>query len=450
MRILFFILIIIFAGADQVWAGVFAETGHGNQMTGVLQDAAFPRGSCRQCHVDGTARYPKGLWRENDNDLCFTCHSMDTFSGLYPGRETYEVSSHIDPRFVWPGPFPPAHRELDMAGKCINCHDPHGKKDRFGVIPSMMIAREDILCLSCHDGDPSVKDISREIRKPYSHRVGSDGHTAFEGNNPDRYSYVGGNRHVACSDCHNAHAVSGDFMRPVAPEASQRNLRVSRIRVQNSGPGVIPRYEYLPASDTSTPVLEYEICYKCHSSWTQQPPGQQDIAKLLNTNNASFHPVEGQGKNFGIDPNSFVDSTMNSFSTIYCSDCHGSEDPDNRGPHGSQFSNILKGPYETQSNSRPSTREDLCFICHSFETYADSFSALFQQEASRFNKHVSHVGQQNIPCFACHASHGSPQFGALIVTGRNPGLRSFSMTTNGGSCMPTCHDSRSYTVTYPR
>ena len=452
---LFFALLILAGPAGQVWAGVFGETKHGDRITGVMREAAFPNGSCRQCHVDGWPGYAKGLWRENDNELCFTCHMAENFSGLYPGREFYQVSTHsTDPRFVWPGPFPAARLELDMAGKCINCHDPHGRRDRAGVIPSMLIARQEILCLSCHDGYPSVRDIAQEIRKPYSHRTTFGTHNSDEGGNPDQYSYTGGNRHVTCSDCHNGHAVFGDPVPPTAPEASRRNSRVSRIRVMNSGPGTIPRYEYLPPSDFSTPVLEYEICYKCHSSWTRQPPGQQDIALLLNTTHASFHPVQGQGKNF-IDPNSFVGG-MDSFSTIYCSDCHGSDASRTRGPHGSQFPHILKRPYESQSNTRSSTRDDLCFICHSFDTYADPFSAPAQQEASRFNPpesangHVFHVGQQNFPCFACHQSHGSPQFGALMVIGRNPGLRSFNMTLNGGTCLPTCHDSRSYTVNYPR
>jgi hypothetical protein len=312
-----------------------------------------------------------------------------------------------------------------------------------------MIAREETLCLACHDGEPSTKDIAREIRKPYSHRNVSSRHTADEGGDPDRYSYLGGNRHVECSDCHNAHVATGDPFPPTAPEASLRNSRVGRVRVMNGGPGFIPRYEYVVASDSSLKTLEYEICYKCHSSWTQQPPGQQDIASLLNPNNVSFHPVEEQGKNLGINPDSFVGG-MNVFNTIYCSDCHGSDDSDLRGPHGSRFPNILKGPYETRSSGSPSSRDDLCFICHSFDTYADPAAAAFQQEASRFNKHVFHVGQQNISCYSCHESHGSPRFGALIVTGRFPGINSFNMTTGGGSCLPTCHDSKSYVVNYPR
>jgi predicted CXXCH cytochrome family protein len=444
------LLLMLFGWPVQALAGNFSETGHGNPLIGPMREPAYPRGSCRQCHVSGPARFAKELWRENDNDLCFACHSAADFAGLYPGREVYDVSAHkTDPRSVWPGPFPSARRELDAAGKCLNCHNPHGRKDRVGRIPSLLITPEESLCLSCHAGNQAAKDIAREIRKPYNHRWGTGLHLAGEAGNGDRYSFSGNSRHVACSDCHNAHAVTGDAAPPLPPMASKRNAMVSRIRVSNSGPGTMPRYEFLPASDLSTPILEYQICYKCHSSWTRQPPGQQDIALLLNPNNASFHPVEAPGKNSGIAAASFVGG-MNAFSTLHCSDCHGSDDADLRGPHGSRFPKLLKAAYEIQGYSRISNREDLCFRCHSFATYADTFSAPHQQGASRFGKHVFHVGQQNIPCYACHQAHGSPQYGSLMVTGRNPGLRNFSMTTAGGTCLPTCHDARTYPVNYLR
>ncbi len=105
---------------------------------------------------------------------------------------------------------------------------------------------------------------------------------------------------------------------------------------------------------------------------------------------------------------------------------------------------------------RPVTSDELCFQCHNFETYADTMGAPFALEASRFNPpsapegHAYHVGQEDIPCFTCHDSHGSPRFGALITTGRNPGLMSFAMRPGGGTCTQACHDVRSYTVNYPR
>lgn len=454
---LFSLALLITAATSPAWGGS-QQTKHNDPATGASRLPAFSTGSCGQCHVDGdtAVRYPKGLWRENDNHLCFTCHRNVNFSGIYPGLEVYETSVHAtDPRFVWPGLYPPARREAAAAGKCLNCHSPHGKKDRLGVIPSMLVAREEQLCLACHDGSPSTKDISREIRKPYSHpALYSQGkHRAEENGDPAAYSYRGGNRHAECSDCHNAHATSGDPLPPVAPAASNRNARVGRVRVLNGGAGTAPLYDYRTAFDTSTPVLEYEICFKCHSSWTQQPPGQQDMARLFNNNNASYHPVQGQGKNLFIRPDAFAGG-RSAAGTIFCGDCHGSDDSGLRGPHGSQFDNLLRKSYEARSTNRVVNRDELCFICHNFDTYASPSGSF--RNASRFNPpaapngHAFHVGQRNIPCYACHDSHGSPELPALIVTGRSPGIISFSVNPTGGTCLQTCHGSRVYQFNYPR
>ncbi|RJQ52033.1 MAG: hypothetical protein C4526_08900 [Nitrospiraceae bacterium] len=455
--VLFVLLFTLITNAGA--AGVYNSTRHGSPQTGVMRDPAAPRGSCRQCHSEsGTAiKYPKSLWRENDNELCYACHRDETLSGVYPGQRVYDTATHrIDPRAAWPGPSPSPRKDMDAAGKCLNCHDPHGRQDRSGVIPNLLIAREETLCLSCHDGDPAG-DILRDLRKPYSHliRQGTGKHGSDEGGDPSRYSYTAGNRHAECSDCHNAHAVRHNTALQTAPAASESVLRVSRVRVFNGSPETIPGYQYIPAGDTGSPLLEYEICYKCHSSWTRQPAGQPDLARLFNTNNASFHPVEGPGKNTGIAPGSFVGG-INAFSVIYCSDCHGSNDSNLRGPHGSQFPDILRRPYVTQDSGRSPERDELCFMCHNYDTYVSAASPAVFQQASRFNPpasssgHVFHAGQRNVPCYTCHDSHGSAQFGALIVTRRNPGLLSFSMNSNGGSCLPTCHEQRSYTVNYPR
>jgi predicted CXXCH cytochrome family protein len=443
-----------------VLAGVYAETGHGNPAAGVLRDPSLPRGGCGQCHVEGDApvRYAKELFRENDNELCFACHTNENITGVYPGRLVYETSNHrTDARTVWPGPIPPARREAGAGGKCLNCHGPHGKQDASGLVPSQLLAREEGVCLACHDGDPSARDIAREIRKPYSHpAVQTTGkHRTDEGGDPSRFSYVGGNRHAECADCHNAHASFGDPVPPAAPAASARNARTSRIRVVNGAAGTIPLYEYRPANDTSTPVLEYEICFKCHSSWTNQPPGEQDLALLFNTNNASYHPVEAQGKSPGIPAGAFAGG-KNGFSVIHCGDCHGSDDSTLKGPHGSQFPNILRKAYESRSISRITTREELCFLCHNFDTYANPVVVPGQPDLSRFNPpayangHTSHVGQRNVPCYACHDSHGSPQFPALISTGRTPGILSFIASGTGGTCTPTCHGTQTYVLNYPR
>lgn len=445
-------------GGSPAWGGGFAATKHGHPATGASRTSSLAPGSCGQCHVSGEAsqKFPKSLWREDDNEVCFTCHRTVNLSGVFPGQDVYQRSNHsTDSRLLWPGPYPPPRWEPGSAGKCVNCHNPHGAQDRAGIIPSLLIAREESLCLTCHDGSPSAKDIARETRKPYSHpALFSFGrHLAGEGGDPTRYSYAGGNRHVECSDCHNPHAVLGDPLPPAAPVASSRNARVGRVSVVNGGAGSMPLYEYRAAFDTSSPVLEYEICFKCHSSWTQQPPGQPDMARLFNTGNASYHPVQGQGKNLFIRPDAFV-AGRSASSTVLCSDCHGSDDSSVRGPHGSQYENILRRSYEARSTNRTVTRDELCFACHNFDAYADPSGPLAQ--ASRFNGpasaggHTLHVGQRNIPCYACHDSHGSPQFPSLIVTGRTPGILSFSADATGGTCLATCHGSKVYQLNYPR
>ena len=450
---------MLLAAPAAMGAGTYPGSAHGDAVRGVVREPALPRGSCAHCHVDGktAGRTAKGLWRENDNELCFTCHRTEDVAGIFPGWEAYQRSAHAnDPRAVWPGPFPPARREAQAAGKCLGCHDPHGKRDRLGAIPDLLAAREGELCLTCHDGDPSGLDVAREVRKPYAHAPGlGDRHDAREGGDPARYAHVGGNRHVACGDCHNPHASAGGAAPPVAPLAPAALARVGRVRVVNGAAGFAPLYDYRPANDTSASVLEYEVCFKCHSSWTRQPPGQPDLALLLNPNNPSFHPVEQAGKNPGIDAGAFVGGRM-ATSTIRCGDCHGSDDSAVRGPHGSRFPNLLRRAYDSRSDARVMAPDELCFECHRFDVYASPVGDGPSQRASRWNPpaassgHAFHVGQRSVPCFACHDSHGSTRFPALIAVGRFPGLQGFSTQGAGGSCAPSCHAQRTYAVNYPR
>jgi hypothetical protein len=100
---------------------------------------------------------------------------------------------------------------------------------------------------------------------------------------------------------------------------------------------------------------------------------------------------------------------------------------------------------------------ELCFNCHSFNTYANNGATTTQQGYSRWtsggsedNGHVAHVVGHQTPCYACHGSHGAATKPHLIVTGRNPGINSYTETTTGGTCSPTCHDIESYRINYAR
>lgn len=409
------------AAASAVLAenGAFESTAHGNPITGPERVANRPRGSCGQCHeqhaaYNGTPINKHQLFAPNDDDLCFTCHALPSANGVFPGSGAWQSSGHA--------------RAAGDAAKCVTCHDPHGVRDGSGLIPSLLVRREPELCVTCHDGS-SAADIRDQLTKPYWHGMNAMA-----------------NRSVACADCHNSHLAIKDRVPPVPPAASSRLAGTSRVEVANGAAGTAPRYT-LRAADDPSPISEYEICFKCHSGYPKtQPPGQTDQAIVTNPANPSFHPIQARGRNANIDPNAWV-AGYDPDALIACTSCHGTDDANIRGPHGSAYQHLLK------KASGTTTRDDLCFSCHAYDVYGNAASTADVQAASRFNSgqgHAFHVGLQNIPCSACHDAHGSTRYSFLIRTGRFPGITSFVETPTGGTCTSTCHAAQTYTVGYAR
>lgn len=443
--------------------GAYTSTRHGNPVTGVNRIFTEPAGSCSQCHYehasyDGASTggpYDYALFAADDNTLCYTCHNLQSITAIYQGATVYNQSSHaLSNATVWPGPNPPSRPGSD-AGKCVNCHNPHGVKDAWGVIPNLGFLREENLCLGCHGAYPASKNILLQVQKSYRHPVSQSGlHAAGEGD-PARYGISPANRrHAECEDCHNPHYAKADPLQPAPPVATNRIVGVSRVKVNNGAAGTVPVFSPAAAGDT-TFVREYEICFKCHSSWTTQPVGQTDLPVFFNPNNPSFHPVEAQGKNLNIRAGAFVNG-WTATSQMYCTDCHTSDDTTVRGPHGSTYRYILKKNYVASSGPLPMGPDDLCFDCHQFGSYADGSAPAATMGLSRFNPpayasgHTFHVSGQGYPCYACHGSHGSTTQPGLIMTGRTPGLISYTQTADGGTCTPTCHGPRTYSINYPR
>jgi len=190
---------------------------------------------------------------------CITCHTDDSIS-----------------------------RSAHARSLCNDCHDPHGVRDRDGVIPSMLVERPARLCGNCHDG------IRSALSESYQHAA-------------------------ACSDCHSAHKVIKDPAPSFADPSDYRLAGVSRVQVVNGGAGVIPGYRLVGADDPGDPI-EYEVCFKCHSSYAKQRLGRSDLARLMNPANASSHQIA-------------------------CSKCHD--------PHGSPYRHLLK-----------KSPDELCVECH--------------------------------------------------------------------------------------
>jgi predicted CXXCH cytochrome family protein len=412
------------------------------------------RMSCSTCHqMHFSPRADGSLLRaSNAVALCAQCHTL---------ADTVTPARHLSPldTTLWPGGqygslFPRVTDRLQR-GSCGNCHQVHGWPDRLkptNAYPALLVEQEENLCYTCHDGSPLTKNIRANFAKTYTHPVSLSGRHSIkaEGSPAD---YGTSNRHSECTDCHNPHVLTTDAAAPAAPAAAGALRGVARVSVQNlTSSNVV--YVYRPASDP-TPVREYELCFTCHSAWTTQPAGQSNLAADLNDRNPSYHPVEGPGKNTNINPNSFVNGWA-ATNLTFCTDCHTSDDPTIRGPHGSTNRYLLKLPYTASSSGRTMATNEICFNCHRYDTYANNGASSTVKGYSRFNPpntsrgHTYHVGSRNYPCYTCHDTHGSSTQPHLIVTGRNPGLTTYTRTANGGSCRATCHGNESYSVNYAR
>jgi hypothetical protein len=327
----------------------------------------------------------------------------------------------------------------------------------------MVFSREEKLCIVCHDGSPAVKNIKTDLAKTYRHPVGTvtGKHSETENGTPASFAASPtNNRHAECEDCHNSHVAKADSGPPAPPGASNRLWGVGRVAVTNGPAGAVPGYTYRGPADLNPP-REFEICFKCHSSWTTLPfttPSggtPRDTAVQFNPNNRSYHPVEAAGKDATVNPNAFVNN-WNATSLMYCTNCHTSDATSVRGPHGSLYNYILRLDYRASSGQRTMGTTELCFDCHRYDTYGNDGASSAAKGYSRFNPpaysngHTFHVGDRRYPCYSCHESHGSATLPALMVIGRSPGLITYTQTSGGGTCSPTCHGARSYTINYPR
>ncbi len=424
-------------------------------------------GECTRCHSahgDGELTpYPNALIGPNENALCDRCHTTPWLGGSYGGPLVFGGSSHgQSSSMIWPGPDPPARNEAGAAGKCVNCHDPHGRKDAHGLIPFLGVVREEALCNTCHDGNPAVTNIQFELRKTFHHPTEDKTgiHSGPNESQPADFAAAPlAKRHAECEDCHDPHVAYADGSRlPLGAELSKVNLGVSRVRVTNGGAGQAPVYTFTAGVDTlSQPLAEYQLCFKCHSSWTVQPSGQTDLAMVLNPANPSYHPVESPGGDAAIAPGAFV-SPWSAASTTRCGSCHGSDAGTTEGPHGSSYRYILRNTYQASPARRTMASDEICFLCHKWDVYANPNASPSTLAYSRFNPpgaekgHAQHVGEEQVPCYSCHVTHGSTSMKHLLVTGRNPGIVAYTETAGGGSCSPVggCHGTETYAINYAR
>lgn len=374
-------------------------------------------------------------------------------------------TSHASGSLVWPGtgeqrPSPPARSSADR-GKCLNCHTPHGYKaphpnsaqpSLSQLIPNLTIAWEEVLCEACH------RDIRDQVTKTYAHPVNTQSHAKRHGSTEGhssgndhkwRYGYYSllhgppaNMRHAECQDCHNVHTAQRSTHVPGSTSSNPASgvlLGITGVAVRNGPQWTAPTYTWIDFKSTgyhpggfSGIGYEYQLCFKCHSSWTAQPKAaglggsysnynQTDQSVEFNPNNDSFHWVESH---IGL-PKAYPDSAyVNGFaynSKMYCSDCHKDDARETpKGPHGSNTPRLLGvqagGSAFKDWNNRVNYGSDqntiFCFNCHSFA--ATGFQGA--------GKNLHTTVHQGDPCQACHIAipHGWKRARLIAYTADPP------------------------------
>ncbi len=218
----------------------------------------------------------------------------------------------------------------------------------------------------------------------------------------------------------------------------------------------------MPSYSVVEPITyEYQLCFKCHSSWSSPGTGT-DTAWEFNPNNLAHHAVEAPGKNQPGERNPAFAYTFvwpwGPESTVQCNDCHGGTGA--RGVHGSDRRWLLRGN-ETGEGSP----EVFCYNCHRRDVYGDV--NLLDPPNRRWSR-FSHPGEEEhtytvgpwgvnpwgIWCMNCHGGDGPGG-----IHGTNRGVGKYGETELGkrmmngafvegwtaaqegrpGTCWATCH-----------
>ncbi len=327
---------------------------------------------CTTCHNPHDNQYDNFLVMSNyRSEICVSCHDLYGWTTSSHESSTASVLGSSD-SYLQNSDY------VTVADNgCLSCHRPHsaGGSERL-----LHFDKSEDNCLNCHDGSVAQTNLENDLAKLSRHDV-----VSYQAVHDLKESPTTSPRHVECVDCHNPHAIQDTAAQ--APAA----------------PGVMRGVTGVTASggDTQKAQYGYEVCFKCHgdnpsrveSTITRQIT-QTNTRLEFDLSGPSFHPVVSPGVNQNVPS---LKSPMTVATIIYCTDCHNSDSASGtKGPHGSNYPNLLAYRYETADYTRESEFVyELCYKCHSRNSILNDES---------FPSHRRHI--KKAPCSACHDAHG--------------------------------------------
>jgi predicted CXXCH cytochrome family protein len=407
---------------------------------------------------------------------------------------------------------------------CAGCHRAHTANSAL-LLPTS--GSQSALCFTCHDGTGASSDVQTEFASAPQNNPSTGSYYRHDATAVQTSHTVavdnefGGvlNRHSECTDCHNPHAAAdGNAATPAAGvpwPSSARIAGISYVTVDNT---TNPRTFGFVAGTGTSPTFEYQLCFKCHSNFTNLPVNTSgkasqdflDAAAEFDPANASFHPIEAQGKNQTAAmvlslstpltgttvPVGTKDWTFSTTATVRCTNCHADNlfaaaatTPDANLPsHTSSFRGILAQNYNDRTingnGTANKTNFALCFMCHTDASYVSNTATnTAGDNATNFkgngrNLHRFHVsqlgggsgnvdtpgsGSGNALCAECHFRPHSTKFPTggqssnqrlvsfspnitASQTGQGP---SWVVSGNTVTCTLTCHGQDHDGYTYP-
>lgn len=405
----------------------------------------------------------------NVKNTCTSCHDKNPGTTL-PTVHEIATSTYLDQavkdRYNGGGTVTVA----DLY--CANCHTPHNGEGKPYLLRKVeqntcyMGAAGTRSTAPCHGTGTTWagNDIESVLNRPFSHPVNTiDGvHTNFD----TLYGYGSSetdpaashsvkwsdSKHAECMDCHNQHRAGGNnhigtqsaSATKWYPDTPSNAVSDVLRNVQGVEPTWPARWTQ-PTSFTTlaSSTKEYQICLKCHSYWALGPTLAQQAGKVatgatdnwidvegvratdqafeFNPNNKSAHPVvmalndmpgSYEPKAVRVEALLYPWNQNPGTQTMYCADCHGADNEDSgdpKGPHGSSYNFMLKGP----NKYWPTKPDGTLFSTGDIQTDG-SVPDLFCANCHNLNyPHKQwwwRMARIDIACIQCHVAvpHGSP------------------------------------------